>query len=524
MARASRDFQVFVKPIGGACNLRCRYCYYVDEEAAFPDTGGAGGGDLAPEGRDSLDRGTSAAAPPRPGKAEPGVHSSRAAARMSDSLLENYIIQHFAASPDETILFSWHGGEPTLLGVDFFRRVVKLQRRHCPPGRSFANGMQTNATLIDEEWARFLAGAGFAVGVSMDGPRGEHDRFRRTRGGGPSFDRVRRGYEILKKHGVSPEILCVVNADNARRPLDVYRFFREIGASYISFLPLVLPPDAAAAIGGAGVASEAPGAGVARAARPDPASSETSGLTAASAADGPNGKRSRRADREARGNFPADPAAAPESVPPEVWGDFLCAVFDEWMARDIGRIKVQIFEEAARTAFGQEHSLCIFRPECGNIPVLERNGDFYSCDHFVDAEHRLGNIREIPLVELLESPAQRAFGRAKRETLPRCCRECEVLSMCNGGCPKNRFMRTPDGEPGLNYLCAGYRRFFNHCRPWVEEVAAEWRRQEASRAEAAGEFGNRGRRPGGPATPHRPGRNDPCPCGSGLKYKKCCGR
>ena len=208
-------------------------------------------------------------------------------------------------------------------------------------------------------------------------------------------------------------------------------------------------------------------------------------------------------------------AISPRTVPAESWGIFLCAVFDEWVGGDIGRIKVQIFEEAARTAFGQEHSLCIFRPTCGDIPVVEHNGDFYSCDHIVDAEHRIGNITRTSLAELLESPAQRAFGQAKMETLPRTCRECEVREMCNGECPKNRFLRTPDGEPGLNYLCPGYKRFFIHCRPFVAEVAAEWR----------GQILLKQGRPAAAAVPpanSQPGRNDPCPCGSGKKYKNCC--
>ena len=228
-----------------------------------------------------------------------------------------------------------------------------------------------------------------------------------------------RGYEILRRHGVSTDILCVVSAASAVRPLEVYRFFKRIEAPYLTFLPLV---------------EQAP---------------------------------------TAEGGVSAD------TVPAEAWGDFLCAVFDEWVGGDIGRVKVQIFEEAARTAFGQEHSLCIFRPVCGDIPVVEHNGDFYSCDHFVDPGHRIGNIRETPLVDLLESPAQRAFGQAKRDTLPGYCRDCEVLAMCHGECPKNRFLRTPDGEAGLNYLCAGYRRFFNHGRPFVDAVAAEWRRQNS---------------------------------------------
>ena len=378
MAVASRGFQVFAKPAGAICNLACRYCYYLDKGPHGPEK-----------------------APPR----------------MPDDLLEEYIAQHIAASPDEVILFSWHGGEPTLAGIDFFRRVVALQKKSRPRGRTIANGLQTNGVLLDEEWGCFLAAEGFSVGLSLDGPENIHDRYRLTKDGKPTFKQAMRGYEILRRHGVPTDILCVVSGANAVHPAEVYGFFKQIGASYLTFLPLV---------------------------ERDPTS--------------PSG-------------------ASPDSVTPEAWGDFLCAVFDEWVEGDIGRVKVQIFEEAARTAFGQEHSLCIFRPVCGDIPVIEHDGDFYSCDHFVDEAHRLGNIRQTPFVELLENPRQRAFGETKQKTLPRFCLTCEVLTMCNGECPKNRFMPAPDGEAGFNYLCAGYKRFFTHCRPFVEAVAAEWRRQ-----------------------------------------------
>ena len=378
MAAAPRSFQVFVKPAGAACNLACGYCYYLGK--------GPGGRDDAP-------------------------------ARMAPGLLETYIARHIAASPDEIIRFSWHGGEPTILGIDYFRAIVAIERELCPPGRTIANGLQTNGTLLDEEWGRFLAAEGFSVGLSLDGPREIHDRHRLTRDGRSSYDETMRGYGILRRHGVPTDVLCVVGAHNAGRPLEVYSFFREIGASYLTFLPLV---------------DRRPGA--------------------------PGG-------------------VSPETVKPAAWGDFLCAVFGEWADRDIGRIKIQIVEEAARTAFGQEHSLCLFRPVCGDIPILERDGDLFSCDHFVDAAHRLGNIRETPLAELLEGPAQRAFGQAKLDALPRVCRTCEVLDMCNGECPKNRFAVAPDGEPSLNYLCAGYKKFFTHARPFVAAVAGEWRRR-----------------------------------------------
>jgi len=416
-----RDFQVFVKPAGSRCNLACAYCYYLGKESLFPDAKIFG---------------------------------------MTDDLLEEYILQHIRASSSEIIRFSWHGGEPTILGVDFYRKAVALQRKHQPRGRLIANGMQTNGTLLDEEWAHFLATENFAVGISLDGPGEMHDRHRVTRSGQPTFERTMRGYELLRNHGVATDILCVVSADNVRFPLEIYRFFREIEASYLTFLPLV--------------------------------------------------ERCSGAER----------GVSPYSVPAEAWGDFLSAIFDEWLSRDIGRIKVQIFEEAARVAFGQEHSLCLFRATCGDIPVIEHNGDFYACDHFVDAVHRLGNIREKPLIELLESPEQRAFGRAKLETLPQFCRMCEVKEMCHGECPKNRFIETPDGEPGLNYLCPGYKRFFTHCRPFVAAVAAEWERRTLDAQEKYPR-----RQADQPVQgSSRPGRNDPCPCGSGKKYKKCCGR
>ena len=378
MVKASRDFQVFVKPAGPRCNLDCHYCYYLRKESLYPEQSSFG---------------------------------------MPDIILEEYIVQHIEACAEPVIRFSWHGGEPTILGLDYFRRIVAIQGKYRPPDQQIANGMQTNGTLLDEDWCRFLAEEGFYVGLSLDGPQEMHDRYRLTKGGKPTFEQTMNGYELLRRHGVSTDILCVVNAHNVQFPAEVYRFFKKIGAKYVSFLPMVEPH--------------------------------------------------KEADRE----------VSPLTVPADGWGDFLCTIFDEWVSRDVGKIKIQVFEEAARTAFGQEHSLCIFRPICGDVPVVEHNGDFYSCDHFVDDEHRLGNIIETPLVRLLESPAQRAFGKVKQDSLPRYCLECEVLAMCNGECPKNRFIRTPDGEEGLNYLCAGYKRFFSHCLPFVEEVGAQWRKQ-----------------------------------------------
>lgn len=416
MVKASREFQVFAKPIGSICNLACHYCYYLNKEHLYP-------------------RGESF--------------------RMPDEILEEYIVQHIDASPDPEIRFSWHGGEPTVLGLDYFRKIVALQRKHQPSNRRIANGIQTNGTLLDEDWCRFLAAKGFAVGLSLDGPQEMHDQYRVTKDKKPTHEQTMRGYKLLQQHRVCTDILCVVNARNVKFPVQVYRFFKQINAQYISFLPLVEPQT------------------------------------------------------------DAEGGVSHITAPAEDWGVFLCTIFDEWRDQDIGRIKVQIFEEAARTAFNQDHSLCIFRPTCGDIPVIEHNGDFYSCDHFVDAEHCLGNIKETPLVELLESPAQRAFGKAKLENLPRYCQECDVRAMCNRECPKNRFLQTPDGEAGLNYLCAGYKRFFTHCQPFVSEVAAQWHRQNLDRQMPPDRDANA-------RTSLKSGRNDPCPCGSGLKYKKCC--
>ena len=378
MAKTSRDFQVFVKPVGSSCNLDCHYCYYLKKKHLYPQT---------------------------------------KSFRMSDVILEEYIVQHIEASLEPLIRFSWHGGEPTLLGLDYFRKIVMLQRKHLPPDRQITNGMQTNGTLLDRNWCRFLAEEDFFIGLSLDGPQEMHDRYRLTKSQKSSFDQTLRGYELLRRYQINTDILCVVNEHNVKYPTQVYRFFKKIKAKFVSFLPLV---------------ESQPG---------------------------------------------TEGGVSQHTVPPAAFGDFLCTIFDEWLEQDIGRIKIQIFEEAARTAFGQDHSLCIFRPTCGDIPVVEHNGDFYACDHFVDAEHHFGNIIETPLAELLESREQRAFGQTKLDTLPQYCRVCGVRAMCHGGCPKNRIISTPAGEAGLNYLCAGYKQFFSHCQPWIAAVAAQWRQQ-----------------------------------------------
>ena len=416
MVKASRPFQVFVKPTASLCNLGCSYCYYLKKADLYPK-----------------------------------VRSYR----MTDEILEAYIDQHIKIYPNSVIRFSWHGGEPTILGIDYFRKIVGMQKRHKPSNKLIVNGIQTNGTLLTEEWCRFLAKERFTIGLSIDGPRELHDRYRLTKSGEPTHENTMRGYSLLRNQEITPDILCVVNAYNVQYPAHVYHFFKEIGAKYIGFLPLVVSQPGSA-----------------------------------------NGVRQ-------------------DSVPAEAFGEFLCTIFDEWKSQDVGKVKIQIFEEAAKTALEQEHELCIFRKTCGDVPVIEYNGDFFSCDHFVDPEHRLGNIMNLPLIDLLESQEQIAFGQNKFDKLPLYCRDCEVLSMCNGECPKNRFILTPDGEEGLNYLCAGYKLFFKHCMPFVKEVANLWRRQtveqKVSHTRAGIEPGR-----------IKIGRNDPCPCGSGKKYKKCC--
>jgi uncharacterized protein len=378
MLPISREFQIFLKPVGALCNLGCSYCYYVEKSRLFR--------------QDSP-------------------------VLMQDDLLELYIRQHIDASTEPVIHFSWHGGEPLLAEPDFYRKAVALQKKWKPSGRTIINGIQTNGTLLDESWVKFLAEENFRLGISMDGPEDLHDQFRKTRDGKGSFRKVLQGYDLALLYGLDPEILCVLNADNVKQPLVIYRYFKKLGTRTITFLPLV-----------------------------EHHTSEKEEVSTC-------------------------------SVYPEDFGTFLCTVFDEWVEQDIGRIKIQIFEEAVRFAFDQEHTQCIFKPVCGGVPVVEHNGDFYSCDHYVDIKHRIGNIRDVTLAEMLDSDPQKAFGSHKQLSLPQFCLDCEVRMMCNGECPKNRFIHTPAGEPGLNYLCAGYKKFFRHCLPFVEAVSREYNRK-----------------------------------------------
>lgn len=378
-------FHIMAKPTGPICNLDCKYCFYLEKEALFPKT---------------------------------------ANWSMPPEVLETYIRQHITAHSGDTVSFVWQGGEPTLLGVDFFRTVVSLQAKHAN-GKKIENALQTNGVLLDDRWGEFLAEHGFLVGLSMDGPKRFHDSYRVDKGGQSTFQRVVRGLEALKRYGVAFNILTVVNRKNSYFPLEVYRFLKRHGSGYIQFIPLVE-----------------------RRTR-----SQNNFITIDDAA--------------------ATPAASALSVEPEQLGRFLCAVFDEWVRNDVGTQFVQLFDVALEMWLGMEASLCIFRRACGSAMALEHNGDLYSCDHFVYPENRLGNIMETPLTSLASSAQQRRFGEAKNEALPQYCRECTVRFACNGECPKNRFAVTPTGEPGLNYLCAGYKMFFLHIDPYMTYMANE---------------------------------------------------
>jgi uncharacterized protein len=360
------------KPTGPICNLDCSYCFYLDKEKLYPGT-------------------RSWAMPP--------------------DVLESHIRQYIETHrTHREILFAWQGGEPTLLGVDYFRRAVELQKKYGE-GRRIDNAFQTNGVLIDDEWARFLAENDFLVGISIDGPAHLHDPYRVDRGGQPTFARVMRGLDALKKHEVRFNTVTVVNALNAPHPLEVYEFLKSLGSTFLQFIPLV--------------------------------------------------------ERDADGKV------TEQSVPSLAWGTFLAGIFAAWVRADVGRIFVQLFDVALESWLFLPQSLCFFRETCGSALALEHNGDLYSCDHFVNPVNRLGNIMSEPMAALAQNAQQQAFGDAKRDTLPEYCKRCDYLFACHGECPKNRFIETPDGEPGLNYLCAGYKHFFAGIDPYMRYMAQQ---------------------------------------------------
>ena len=419
-------FHIMAKPTGSACNLHCDYCFFLKKESLYPGS----------------------------------------SFRMSDEVHEAYIRQLLEAHQVPQVTVAWQGGEPTLMGLDFFRRSVELQKKYARPGTRIENTFQTNGILLNDEWCRFFHENDFLVGLSMDGPDGLHDFYRKDKGGHPTFDRVVRGARLLQEHKVEFNILCTINSQNADHPLDAYRFFRDdLGVHYIQFIPIV--------------------------------------------------------ERDNETGSQAGNQVTDRSVRPDQLGRFLIGIFDEWVKKDVGNTFVLNFDGALAGWLDMAGTVCIFGPTCGLGMALEHNGDLYSCDHFVEPNYYLGNILKTPMIDLVASEKQRRFGQDKKDSLPRNCRECEFLHICHGECPKNRFLATPDGEPGLNYLCAGYKAFFKHAdkpmrimadllrqnRPASEVIAILAREETDFKRKLA-----------------QAGRNDPCPCGSGKKVKKCHGQ
>ena len=434
------------KPIGPICNLDCRYCFYLEKEEMY----------------------------------EQERRKERPSWAMPDEVLQKYIREYIESQDVPEINFAWQGGEPTLLGVRFFRRVVALQKEWAG-GKRIVNAFQTNGTLLDDEWGEFLSENEFLIGLSIDGPRDLHDAYRVDKQDRPTFDRVMAGRDVLKRHRVEFNTLTVVSRKNSQRPLDVYRFLKEHGSGYMQFIPLV------------------------ERAAPGPLQSE-GGLIQLSLASPP------------RPGSEKSPVTE-WSVRSEDYGAFLTTIFDEWVRQDIGKVFVQQFDVALGIWAGQGSALCVFSETCGKALALEHNGDLYACDHYVYPEYRLGNLRETPLEELVNSPAMEKFGNDKRDTLPKYCRECDVRFACNGECPKHRFLKTPDGEWGLNYLCAGYKNFFGHVDPYMKAMT-----QLLSQRRAPAELMDLIARQEQATSLKNAGRNDPCPCGSGLKFKRCHGK
>jgi uncharacterized protein len=370
IAPFARPLYVMLKPIGAVCNLKCKYCYYLEKKDLYPD-----------------------------------AHNYL----MSDALLEEFIRQYLESHTMPQILFTWHGGETLMRNVDFYRKALELQKKYGG-GRQIDNVLQTNGTLLTDKWCEFFRENHFLIGISIDGPQHCHDVYRKDRTGRPSFFQVMKGISLLKKHGVDFNVMGVVNDYNVDYPLEFYHFFKSIECRYIQFSPVV----------------------------------ET-----------------------------IDGQPAPWNVPAVKWGDFLIAIFDEWVRQDVGEYYIQYFDSTLANWVGEPTGVCTLAATCGHAGVMEFNGDVYSCDHFVYPEYKLGNIRTHTLTEMMYSERQRRFGTDKQDTLPRQCKECPYLFACNGECPKNRISRTADGEAGLNYLCRGYGKFFNHVAPYMDFMKRE---------------------------------------------------
>ena len=396
----SSPLYVMAKPVGSLCNLACEYCYYLEKSQLYKQ---------GVQGVQEV-------------QGVQGVQESPFL--MSEATLEAFIRQYIEAQTQPQVLFTWHGGEPLMRPLTFYKKVLELQRRYGG-GRQIDNCLQTNGTLLTDEWCAFFRENDWLIGISIDGPQEFHDEYRHARGGQPSFHKVMRGIELLKKHDVEWNAMGVVNDFNADYPLDVYHFYKEIGCHYIQFTPIVerLLPH--------------PG-----------------GRRLASVAD-------------------ASAPLADFSVTPEQYAHFACTIFDEWVRKDVGEVFVQLFDATLARWMGQAPGVCSMAETCGHAAVMEHNGDVYSCDHFVFPGYLLGNIHHASITAMMYSPRQRAFGHSKRDRLPRQCRECVWLFACNGGCPKDRFASTADGEAGLSYLCAGYSTFFQHVAPYMDFMRNE---------------------------------------------------
>jgi len=377
------------KPIGPICNLDCTYCYYLEKETLYP------------KGENF---------------------------KMNPDVLENYIRQYIESQNTREVTFAWQGGEPTLLGLPYFKKIIELERKYSN-GRKINNTLQTNGTLLTDDWCQFFRENHFLIGLSLDGPQRLHDTYRLDKGQKPTFERVMHGLSLLKKHQVEFNTLTVVSASNAKHPIEVYDFLREVGSGYIQFIPLVerLPTLGMPL-------------GLDFAEPPEPGQSES--------------------------------PVTRWSVPSEAFGDFLVQIFNAWVKRDVGKIFVQMFDVSLGIWSGHGPGLCLFLQDCGEGLALEHNGDLFSCDHFVYPKFKLGNIMNESIAAMVNSQTQKKFGESKSSTLPKFCRECDVRFACHGECPKHRFIKTPDGEEGLNYLCAGYKKFFRHVDPYMKQMSA----------------------------------------------------
>ncbi len=382
----AKPLYVMLKPAGAHCNLACKYCYYLEKNKLYP---------------------------------------TAQRHLMSDEMLEQFTREYIEAQTMNQVLFTWHGGEPLLRSIDFYRKALSLQQKYAG-GRHIDNVIQTNGTLLTDEWCEFFAQNHWLVGISIDGPQPYHDHYRLTAAGKPSWKKVMQGIKLLKKHGVEWNAMAVVNAYNVNHPLEFYRFFKENGCQFLQFTPIV-----------------------------ERQTRHEDGRTLASLAD--------------KNEIPLSEA----SVTPEQWGYFLCAIFDEWVRKDVGKIFVEIFDCTLANWMGVSPGICAYSKECGHAGVMEHNGDVYSCDHFVFPEYKLGNIRDQSLIDMLYGEQQREFSRLKHSSLPRQCKECDMEFACHGECPKNRFMKDKYGDSGLNYLCPGYYHYYQHVAPYMDYMKQE---------------------------------------------------